>query len=70
MLPEDVFKLLRFDELNLEERRLLLPDRNFIISRETYGIVRIGDFKCEGFIKTSKVDELFSGDVTVMFIFN
>ena len=61
MLPEDVFKLLGFDELSLEERRLLLPDGSFIISRGTYGIVRVGDFKCEGFIETSKVDELILG---------
>ena len=30
MIPEDVFKLLRFDEPDLEERKLLLPDGNFI----------------------------------------
>ncbi len=63
MIPEDIFKfkLLRFDELSLEERRLLLPGGNFIISRGTYGIVRVGDFMCEGFIETSKVDELILG---------
>ena len=61
MLPEDVFKLLRFDELSLEKRRLLLPNGNFIISHGTYGIINIGNFKCEGFIEASKVDELILG---------
>jgi len=61
MLPEDVFEFLGFDELDLEERRLLLPNGNFITSRGTYGIVRVGDFKCEGFIETSNVDELILG---------
>ena len=61
MLPKDIFKLLGFDELGLEERKLLLPDGNFIISRGTFGIVRVGDFKCEGFIEMSNVDELILG---------
>ncbi len=61
MLREDVFKVLRFDELSLEERRLLLPNGNFIVSRGTYGMVKVGDFKCEGFIEASKVDELILG---------
>jgi len=61
MLPEEVFELLGFNELSSEERKLLLPNGNFVISRGTYGIVRIGDFKCEGFIETSKVDELILG---------
>jgi len=52
---------LGFDELDLEERRLLLPNGNFIISRGTYGIVGVEDFKFEGFIEMSKVDELILG---------
>ncbi len=61
MIPDDVFKLLDFGEFNLEERKLLLPNGNFIISRGTYGIVRAGDFKLDGFIETSKIDELILG---------
>ncbi|RLI78917.1 clan AA aspartic protease [Archaeoglobales archaeon] len=61
MLPENLFKLLGFDELSLEERKLLLPDGNFIVSHGTYGIIKVGDFKCEGFIETTKVDELILG---------
>ena len=61
MLPEDIFKLLGFNELTLEERKLLLPNGNFMTSRGTYGIVKVDDFKCEGFIEMCKVDELILG---------
>ncbi len=61
ILPEDLFELLGFNELDLEKRTLLLPNGNFMTSYGTYGIVRVGNFKCEGFIETCKVDELVLG---------
>ncbi len=61
MLPIDTFQDLGFEELSLESRRLLLPNSSYIVSHGTYGIVRIGEFKFEGFIETSNVDEIIAG---------
>ena len=61
IVPEDVFKFLGFEELSLEERKLITPAGNVMVSRGTYGIVRVGSLKCEGFIETGKVDELILG---------
>ncbi len=61
MVPEDIFHALEFDKLCLDERKLMLPNGKFITSRGTYGIVKIEDIKCEGFVETSEVDELILG---------
>ena len=61
IVPEDVFRFLGFEELSLEERKLITPAGNVMVSRGTYGIVRVGGLKCEGFIETGKVDELILG---------
>ncbi|MFW5936194.1 MAG: clan AA aspartic protease, partial [Candidatus Hadarchaeota archaeon] len=53
LLPKDIFKELKFDELQLEERKLMLPDGSLVRSRGTFGNVRLGkDTLCDGFIET------------------
>jgi len=66
MVPEEIFHSLEFDKLHLDERKLILPNGKFLTSRGTYGIVRVEDIKCEGFIETSDVDELILGSMSFL----
>ncbi|MFP3909728.1 MAG: clan AA aspartic protease [Archaeoglobaceae archaeon] len=62
LLPKDIFKELKFDELQLEERKLMLPDGSLVRSRGTFGNVRLGkDTLCDGFIETSDTEEVVLG---------
>jgi len=61
MVPKDVFQALEFYKFDLHQRKLMLADGRYLTSYGTYGIVRVGDVKCEGFIEFSNVDELVLG---------
>ncbi len=60
LLPRDVFNALKFNELQLEKRELIAAN-NIIESFGTYGVVKIDDVACEGFIETSNIDEIVLG---------
>ncbi|MFW6128560.1 MAG: clan AA aspartic protease [Halobacteriota archaeon] len=61
LLPEDVFKELKFDQLHPEHRELMLPDGSLINSWGTFGNIRIGKISCDGFIETSDTEETVLG---------
>lgn len=61
LLPQDIFKELKFNELQLESRELMLPDGSLIKSWGTFGNIRIGKTSCDGFIETSNTEETVLG---------
>ncbi len=64
IIPRDLFKLLRFNELSLHSRNLLLPDGRLSKSIGTFGRITIPELKTfkDGFIETSEgVEEVVLG---------
>ena len=56
VIPEDIFKKLRLNELSLYRRSMILPNGKLVESVGTYGIVTIPELNTfrDGFIETSK----------------
>lgn len=62
LLPKDIFQELKFDELQMESRELILPDGSLIKSWGTFGNIKISkDISCDGFIETSDTEETVLG---------
>ncbi len=61
LLPEDIFKELRFNELQMENRELIFPDGSLVKSWGIFGNIRIGNTSCDGFIETSGTEETVLG---------
>lgn len=64
MLPEEVFKELKLNELLLDKRKIIMPNGDIIESVGTYGKIVIPELNAskDGFIEASKgVDEIVLG---------
>lgn len=62
LLPGEIFKELKFDKLQLQNRELMLPDGSLVKSSGTFGNISIPqNISQDGFIETTETEEVVLG---------